>query len=114
MQRSWLLIVSVVALAFLADPASAGTVSISGSHSANEIRGTCDSVGGVFMEGGGKYSCTNACGGELCTVECKSGKCTGTCPKCGARERPLPVLPDADAVNQTLNNSVQRPSKQYK
>jgi hypothetical protein len=114
MRKCWFFIVALVALAFLAHVASAGTVSIRGTHSANEIRGTCDRVGGVFVEGGGKYSCTNACGGEVCTVECKGGKCTGTCPKCGARERRLPVLSGADAVDHTLNNSVRRPSKQYR
>jgi hypothetical protein len=65
---------------------------ISGTHSANEIRKTCDRVDGVFTETGGSYSCSRDCGGELCSVECKSGKCTGNCPKCGQRERRLPVL----------------------
>jgi hypothetical protein len=113
MRKCWLVIVALVTLAFLANVASAGTVSIGGTHSANEIRDTCGRVGGVFVEGGGKYSCTNDCGG-VCTVECKGGKCTGTCPKCGARERRLPVLGGADAVDHTLNNSVRRPSKQYR
>jgi len=108
MKKCWLFIVSIVALAFLAQVADAGKVSIKGTHSANEIRGTCDRVDGVFTEGGGTYGCSKLCGGQVCSVTCVGGKCTGDCPSCGRRERRLRVLGGADAVNHTLNNLQRR------
>jgi hypothetical protein len=113
MRKCWLVIVALVALAFLAHVASAGHVSIRGTHSANEIRATCSGVGGTFNEGGGVYSCQKPCGGEVCSVTCVGGKCTGNCPRCGARERRLPTVGGADAADRILKNSIERASKRY-
>jgi hypothetical protein len=113
MRKCWLVIGALVALVFLADLASAGHVSISGTHSANEIRSTCSSVGGQFIEGGGVYGCQKDCGGDVCSVTCVGGKCTGNCPRCGRRERRLPTVGGADAADRILKDSVERPSKRY-
>ena len=51
MRKSWLLIIILVTLGFLAGAAGAGTVQISGKHGRGEIKGTCDSVGGTFTDG---------------------------------------------------------------
>jgi hypothetical protein len=111
MRKSWVFVIALVTIGFLAGTSWAGQVSISGTHSANEIRKTCDRVDGVFTETGGSYSCSRDCGGELCSVECKSGKCTGNCPKCGQRERRLPTLGGTDAADRILR--VQRRSNRY-
>jgi hypothetical protein len=71
MRKSWVFVIALVTIGLLAGTSWAGRVSISGTHSANEIRKTCDRVDGVFTETGGSYSCSRDCGGELCSVECK-------------------------------------------
>jgi hypothetical protein len=115
MRKFWLFIVALVTVGFLSGAAWAGKVSIKGTHTANEIRATCDRVDGAFTEGGGTYGCSTICaGGTVCSVTCTGGKCTGECPSCGRRERRLPELGGADAVDHTLNNSVQRPSYQQR
>jgi hypothetical protein len=111
MRKSWLFIVALVTIGFLSGAAWAGKVSIKGTHTANEIRATCAREDGVFGEQGDTYSCSKECGNSICGVTCTGGKCTGECPSCGRRERRVPVLGGADAVDQTLMNSVQRPSK---
>jgi len=106
MRKSWVLVIGFVSLCCLVNASWAGQVSISGTHSADEIKQTCDRVDGSFTETGNSYACTTTCGNnETCNVECKSGKCTGTCPKCG--ERSLPTLSSDNAVAHTLNNSKQ-------
>ena len=60
--------------------ALAGTKQVAGTHSASEIKGSCDKAGGVYFSGSEGYSCV-AAGGE---VDCnKNGKCTGDCKTCG-------------------------------
>jgi hypothetical protein len=119
MRKSWLFIIALVTLGFLAGAAGAA-VKISGKHGISEIAATCASVGGTFNSSlGGEYQCSNSCGdGQTCTVSCdKEGNCEGTCPRCGERRQrprgPVPVLGGAHAVEQVLKNSVKRPSKQY-
>jgi hypothetical protein len=115
MQKFWLFITTLVALLFLAGASWAGQVSISGTHSKDEIKATCASVGGLFSDGPqGSYSCVNTCAGDdTCDVSCnKDGKCIGDCPNCG-RRAPPPVLGGTAPVERTLKNSVKRPSKRY-
>jgi len=109
MRKSWVLIIALATFGLVAGLASAGHVSIKGTHSANEIRGTCNSAGGTFSEGGGIYGCQKACGGEVCSVTCVGGKCTGSCPNCGRRERRLPTLGGTDAADRILKDSVEQP-----
>jgi len=113
MRKFVVIIIALATLGFLAGVASAGKVSISGTHSREEIKATCDSVGGEYLEGRDIYGCWNGCGDVKagCSVNCKDGKCEGQCPKCGRREGRLPVLGGADAVDRTLKNSVKGPSK---
>jgi hypothetical protein len=108
MRKSWVFVIAFVSLCCLVGTSWAGTVSVSGTHSADQIKQTCDKVDGTFTETGGSYGCSKVCGGgtTLCSVDCKDGKCTGTCPKCG--ERRLPTLSGDTAVADTLNNSIQR------
>jgi hypothetical protein len=113
MRKLWLFIVTLVAIGLLAGTSWAGHVSISGTHSANEIRSTCNRTGGSFTEGGGVYGCTKNCGNDVCSVTCVGGKCTGNCPKCGQRERRLPTLGGTDAADRILRDSVQRRSNRY-
>jgi len=64
--------------------ASAGTISLSGTHSRGEIESTCDKVGGMFIVAPktGGYGCVK--GSNM--VGCNSkGQCTGSCPNCAAR-----------------------------
>src|SRR6266702_7094036 len=63
------------------------------------------------MESGGVYGCQKDCGGEVCSVTCVGGKCTGNCPRCGRRERRLPTVGGADAADRILKDSIGRPSK---
>jgi hypothetical protein len=117
MRKSWLFIIALVTLGFLAGAAGA-VVKISGKHGMSEIAATCASVGGTFNSSlGGEYQCSNSCGdGQTCTVSCdKEGNCEGDCPSCGRRQRrgPVPVLRSAHAVEQVLKDSVKRPSKRY-
>src|SRR5262245_3274620 len=118
MRKSWLFIIALVTLGFLAGAARAATVQISGRHGMGEIATTCANVGGTFSSSlGGEYQCSNSCGdGQTCTVSCdKEGNCEGDCPSCGRRQRrgPIPVLRSAHAVEQVLKDSVKRPSKRY-
>jgi len=114
MRKSWVFIIALVTLAFLAGTAWAGQVSISGTHSRDEVKAACDNVGGDFVEGQSGYFCSAECGNDdTCTVSCnKGGKCTGDCPNCG-RRAPPPVLGGTAPVERTLKNSVVRPSKRY-
>jgi hypothetical protein len=113
MRKFWVFTIALATLGFLAGAASAGHVSISGTHSSDEIRATCNREGGSFGEGGGVYTCHKKCGGEVCKVTCVGGNCTGECPKCGRRERRLPELGGTDAADRILRDSVERPSKRY-
>jgi hypothetical protein len=67
-----------LATTVLAGPASAREVSISGTHSAAEIKATCAKVGGDYVEGGGGYGCENPA--KSTSVMCRDGKCTGFVP----------------------------------
>jgi hypothetical protein len=111
MRKSWLLIIALVTLGFLAGTAGAGTVQIGGKHGVGEIAATCASVGGTFFPQGlgGDYGCTKSCGdGGECSVFCdKEGICEGSCPACGERRQrrgPVLVLKGAHAVTRALNN----------
>jgi hypothetical protein len=115
MRKFAVFIVTILALVLAADVVPAGKINISGTHSRDEVKATCDKVGGGFGESANFYSCSKECGNTLCSVDCNKSdnKCTGSCPNCGRRERRLPTLGGADAVDRTLNNSVERPSKPY-
>jgi hypothetical protein len=115
MRKSIIIVIGLAIFGFLAGEASAGRVRISGTHSADEIKGTCDSVGGIFNSSGDHYNCTNPCGDSVCTVACVNGTCTGSCPSCGRRDpQVLPVLGGADAVQRSLKDTAGKSSKPYK
>jgi hypothetical protein len=60
--------------------AYAKTVTLSGTHSASEIRAKCDAAGGSFTSADSGYGCAGPGG----TVNCNTkGKCTGSCGRCG-------------------------------
>ena len=84
MRKLAVIIIALATLGFLAGSASAGYVSISGTHSSMEIRSTCAKEGGTYSEDPGGYGCSKDCGSSTCTVACKNdGQCVGECPKCG-------------------------------
>ncbi len=66
-------------------PAHAGKVTLSGTHSAADIKTHCDAVGGQFTQADAGYGCAGPGGQVNCS---NKGKCTGTCPNCGSRARP--------------------------
>jgi len=82
-------IVSIVALVFVGvvvRGASAGTIDLKGTHSAEEVRKTCSDVGGEFNQGSFGYMCTK--GGNSVVCKTPAETCKGTCPKCGTRQSP--------------------------
>lgn len=84
MRKAVLVTIALVALAFIAAPrpALSFSVRIGGTHSADEIRKTCDRNGGEFDtdERTGGYACTGRKGTVFCD---KDGNCEGRCSKCG-------------------------------
>jgi hypothetical protein len=84
MRKLAVIIIALATLAFFAGVASAGMVSISGTHSKDEIKATCAREGASYSEDAGGYGCAKPCGGSSCGVGCTNdGQCTGHCPKCG-------------------------------
>ena len=83
--RSFVVMLTLAAFAFLADEAGARVVSVSGTHSSSEVKNTCGKNGGDYFEGGGYYGCSkencDGKGGE-CGVACNksNGKCSGWVP----------------------------------
>jgi hypothetical protein len=73
-------------LGLLMDGAWAKPITIGGTHSAGEIRQTCESNGGTYYSGGpdNSYGCQTGKGSVTCE---SSGKCKGNCPSCGAAQR---------------------------
>jgi hypothetical protein len=67
-----------VATVLLTHPAAAKRVSIGGTHSASEIKATCASVGGDYIEAGSTNGCENPDKGT--SVYCNGGKCHGYVP----------------------------------
>ena len=71
----------IIVVATYPNAASADEKALSGTHSASEIKGSCDKAGGVYFEGKGNgYSCVAAGGSVSCSA---GGKCTGDCKTCG-------------------------------
>src|SRR5262249_9658374 len=94
----------------LVSEAWAARVSIAGRHSASEIQGACDAVGGDFFSlPTGQYGCSTICAQNTASglVSCASdGKCFGQCPRWG-RSIATPNrtrLGGADVVRRILNN----------
>jgi hypothetical protein len=68
-------------LALSGTPATAKEVSISGTHSAGEIRDKCDAAGGVYSGPGSKgYGCANSDKGTQIRCDNK-GHCVGFVPR---------------------------------
>ena len=113
MHKFAVLIVVVISLGFSALDAWAEPIDISGTHSAEEIKGTCGRVGGhSFDTSEGSYGCIKECANTYCVVICnKDSECYGDCPSCGRRATPRPKVSAEDAVGRTLANSFKRPSK---
>jgi hypothetical protein len=74
--------IAFLTIAVITDWAQAGSVRL-GHISSGHLKAICDKNGGTFNSGEGAYGCTGSGGQVNCT---KSGKCTGTCPNCGARQ----------------------------
>jgi hypothetical protein len=114
MRKSWLFIIALVTLGFLAGTIGAGAFVLSGKHGVGEIAAACASAGGTFIPQGlgGDYGCTKSCGdGGTCEVFCdKEGICEGSCPACGERRQRPRARPNrtrlggADVVTRILNN----------
>jgi hypothetical protein len=94
-------IAAVLALAgsgLLVQSALADQISISGTHSAAEIKATCDKVGGQFSDiGGGGYGCRTDKG----SVRCSNGSCVGECSNCKAFQ---PNRNGAPNLNSVIGN----------
>jgi hypothetical protein len=59
MRTSWVFVIAFVSICCLVGASWAGTVNISGTHSADEIKQTCETEGGGFTE-------TGKCSGQEC------------------------------------------------
>jgi hypothetical protein len=85
MRKCLNLLAILAGIALIAGAAYARTVAISGTHSQTEIKATCDSVGGSYVENANVYGCvkTNCDGkGNDCKVACQktNGTCKGDTP----------------------------------
>lgn len=79
---AFLAVLGILGFIVAAGPALAFSVKISGTHTADEIRTTCDKNGGSFSmdEGTGAYECDGPKGTVFCD---KGGSCEGRCSRCG-------------------------------
>jgi hypothetical protein len=78
-------LVALGALALVVAPAAAGVVKLSGTHTRDEIKTTCEKNGGTF-DGVGGNGAAYGCIGKGGTVQCnKDGTCAGVCPNCGGK-----------------------------
>jgi hypothetical protein len=83
MRKTFVCVIAVGISAFIAAPAVAKVIKLSGTHTRDEIKATCEKNGGVFDGAGGAGS-DYICHGKGGTVFCKNdGTCAGACPKCG-------------------------------
>jgi hypothetical protein len=85
MRKAFVNFAALVAFSFIAAPAMAGTVSIGGTHSRDEIKTTCEKNGGTMDNVGvtpGGYGCIGKSGTVMCN---KDGKCAGVCENCGGK-----------------------------
>jgi hypothetical protein len=86
MRKCCLVIIAILTLGLLASAASAGQVSISGTHSESEIKATCGREGGTFESTGGTYSCTKGCGEIVaCRVDCVGGNAQALAPNAASK-----------------------------
>jgi len=97
-----LLAVSITAQLGMMSTASAGTKSLAGSYSFNQIAFACvgTSDGNLTAgTGSGGYGCKTSSGEVSCT---KAGQCTGTCQACRQSSPPKnPILPAGGSVKAT-------------
>jgi hypothetical protein len=94
----------------MADMAMAAKiVPISGKHSKDEIKKTCDKAGGEFGEDSGGYGCTTQCTTkESCHVACSNnGKCKGQVP---ARVQTRSPVMGTAGIEQVLKGQPARSS----
>jgi hypothetical protein len=83
-----LAVLAVVGTMLLADAGSAAIRHLSGTHTAGQIKASCDaSPGGIYNNGPYGASCISDKGLVTCDPK---GKCTGSCAKC-ADARPVPT-----------------------
>jgi hypothetical protein len=85
MRKAFLCLIAFCAFAFAAAPALAGVVKLTGTHSREEIKRTCDANKGAF-DGSSRAKYNYACVGSKGAVYCKkSGQCVGSCEQCGKK-----------------------------
>ena len=82
MRKALIGLIAFSAFAFAAAPALAGKVQISGTHSREEIKRTCDANGGLFDSGKTSYVRIGPKGEVTCN---NAGQCVGTCDACGTK-----------------------------
>jgi len=85
MRKALICLIAFCAFAFAAAPALAGIVKLSGTHSREELKRTCESNGGAFDSSGGtnyNYGCVGPKGNVYCN---NNGQCVGVCEACGKK-----------------------------
>ena len=101
----------VLVLGLVSSPAMAVDVDL-GKHSADEIKSTCDRLGGKFVSDGQTYGCSKKCPGGTCAVICdKDDGCFGTTPdrrQSSNQERGV-----LDALNATTNTTQEPDNKNF-
>lgn len=103
----------VLVLGLVSSTAMAEDVDL-GKHSADEIKSTCDRLGGKFVSDGQTYGCSKKCPGGTCAVICdKDDGCFGTTPAKRGRgsngERDV-----LDALNASTNTTQERDDKDFR
>ncbi|HET7912692.1 MAG TPA: hypothetical protein VFL49_11720, partial [Pseudolabrys sp.] len=87
MRKALVFLIAFCTLAFIAAPARAKTIKLSGTHTRDEIKTTCEKNGGTFDPGAGNiaYGCIGKGGSVYCN---KKGTCAGVCENCGGKAAP--------------------------
>lgn len=108
MRVSSMLLSAFAAIALLATPAAAKTVTLAGNHSSAEIKAACGKAGGTFIEDSSinSYGCSSNCNGgpaapndsNGCHVSCFGNSSPGNCQGTTPGRTTKPDLQNLDAI----------------
>ena len=102
--KTFTAVAALLLFGMAAPPASARTVPM-GKHDASEIKKTCSDEGGDYIDDSTStepakvWSCTKACKGGSCSVNCDKDGCLGSVPGKRSQESP-------EAIKGLLNGKL--------